>query len=572
MPQNPSLRKNSLLPLHLTFLTLSSCILSATNSIHVDWDFESPAYIEYESIARGNNGWYHFYHEDGDRSNVPTDDTANGDIFLTSDIAYTGDQSIAFQLFEHTNTFKDRVELQIAEWHRGSALKFGDERFVGYRIYIDDISGPFKRHFMQVWQPNCGSKVPFTMTFTNEHGDWRWEASARDFDMTDNFATQPISKGQWHTFVFRFLPHYDEESQDGEIEIWLNGKIVASYIGPWSEKPGNILPGYDPVKDTMTIRCGLYGGPGGVHRPEQSIAFDDIRMGTTFSEANPADHIIEFEAEDGQLTGSLAVYGHTDASFGQYIEEPDGTTGQGTAEYQFSIPSAGDYNVWLLAYGETPGDDSIYVSIDGGSDTYCGIPTGSTFAWRKLFAAGGSTLTYSLSSGSHTLKLKRREKGAKIDKIVLLPVGALKPSSLNQKTHIGIEAEKGRIQTPFAIYSEVGASGGDYIMQPIGSSSTGFAEFDFHLTTSGNYNIWLLARGDSGSTDSVKVSVNGSTDINCSVNIGSDFTWKKLNQMGGSTVKYTLGPGFHTLKISKREAGTKIDRIVIVEENVVFEP
>ena len=67
--------------------------------------------------------------------------------------------------------------------------------------------------------------------------------------------------------------------------------------------------------------------------------------------------------------------------------------------------------------------DSFYMQLDDGSSSQATITQG---AWN--WKAAGSKLN--LSSGTHTLKLKNREDGASVDKILLTKDKNYKPSAL----------------------------------------------------------------------------------------------------------------------------------------------
>ncbi len=537
---------------------------------HVSREFEEPATIQYEWVARDEFGWYHRYTEDGVTSNIPTDDWPYGEVYLATERAYSGARSLAMKSLANTNDHKDRVEIEIANWSGPEALRFDQTRYVAYRLYIDEESGVFPKHFTQVWQANCAAKVPFTMTFNDEYGDWRWEAAARSFTVKEIFAGQTISKGQWHTFVFKFVPQYVESGKDGEIRIWLDGRPAGTYIGPWGEMPGHVWPGYDPVKETMSIRCGLYAGPGGVAHPAQSLYFDDYRMGTSFAEVNPDADRLEFEAEAGVLSGAMKRIAHPDASFGFCIEEPDGATnGTGSVDYAFELSEPAALNLWLLAYGETGNDDSVYVSMDGETNRYCGILQGTTFRWRKLKEAGAAdVLSWALAAGPHSLRLTRREQGARIDKVFLQKPGELDPASLTPRNRIELEAEDGTISEPFVVVDDLSASGGQVLSQT-NLSGTGTANYDFFVPTNGIYTIWMSGCGTNSATDSVYVSVDGSERASCALPAVSSgiFMWRQLTEwLGTAPLAFELTAGHHTLQLSRREYNFRIDRIVIVEQ------
>ncbi|QHI68276.1 heparin lyase I family protein [Tichowtungia aerotolerans] len=539
-------------------------------------EFEEPAYIQYEWVARGEAGWYHRYTEDDVTSSIPTDDWEFGNIYLSEEKAYSGSRCLAVQSMVNSNSLKDRVEIEVANWSGDEALQFGQTRYVAYRLYIDEESGVFAKHFTQVWQPNVAAKVPFTMTFVDAYDDWRWEAAARSFTLKSVFASQTISKGQWHTFIFQFTPRYTEINQDGEIRIWVDGVLAGTYVGPWGEMPGHVWPDYDPVGPAMSIRSGLYAGPGGVFHPYQGLYFDDYRMGTSFDEVNPDAGRLEFEAENGELSGGLQRIAHSDASFGWCIEEPDGmTNGTGFAEYEFELDEAATVHLWLLAYGETGNDDSIYVSMDGENHRYCGLPQGTTFSWKKIWEVGDSDpLEYSLSAGSHTLRLTRREQGARIDKVFIQKPGDLDPASLTPRNRIELEAESGVLTDPFVAVNDPGVSGGQYLSQT-NPSGTGTADYDFYVPTTGVYNLWVSGCGTTGAMDSIYVSMDGSLRISCALPVSSDgiMLWKTLTDWGGSTpLEFDLSGGHHTLRLSCREYNFRIDRLILVKESQSIHP
>jgi hypothetical protein len=92
------------------------------------------------------------------------------------------------------------------------------------------------------------------------------------------------------------------------------------------------------------------------------------------------------------------------------------------ADYAIDVPASGSYYVLIRDYGATSSDDSVYVSIDGGSTTQT-VTAGRTLDWK----ASPGTLT--IPAGRHTLTIWDREDGVEIDKIVLstsatLPTGA----------------------------------------------------------------------------------------------------------------------------------------------------
>jgi hypothetical protein len=81
-------------------------------------------------------------------------------------------------------------------------------------------------------------------------------------------------------------------------------------------------------------------------------------------------------------------------------------------DYLVAAPSAGNYYVHLRDYGATSSDDSVYVSIDGGSTTQV-VTAGRTLDWKT------SPGTLSIPAGLHTVTIWNREDGIEIDRIVV---------------------------------------------------------------------------------------------------------------------------------------------------------
>jgi hypothetical protein len=80
--------------------------------------------------------------------------------------------------------------------------------------------------------------------------------------------------------------------------------------------------------------------------------------------------------------------------------------------YLVNVSSPANYYVHLRDYGGTSNDDSVYVSIDGGSTTQT-VTAGRTLDWKS------SPGTLSIPAGLHTVTIWDREDGIEIDKIVL---------------------------------------------------------------------------------------------------------------------------------------------------------
>jgi len=81
--------------------------------------------------------------------------------------------------------------------------------------------------------------------------------------------------------------------------------------------------------------------------------------------------------------------------------------------YNFNVTEAGDYGLWARTIAPNTSDDSFWISIDNGAwFSWNNIAPSTSWVWSKAN-------NYTLSIGTHTLKIGYREDGAKLDKILI---------------------------------------------------------------------------------------------------------------------------------------------------------
>ncbi len=144
------------------------------------------------------------------------------------------------------------------------------------------------------------------------------------------------------------------------------------------------------------------------------------------------------EAESGTITAPMVVKNAAAiASGGKYIITPNGTgnvtssggTG-GLATYNFSVPRTGLYTVWVREYAANANDDTCWVRMDNGQYTVWTMqrPATPMLLWDAVNnSAGQDPIRYNLTAGAHTLRIKHREDGAAIDRIVITDDPAFVP-------------------------------------------------------------------------------------------------------------------------------------------------
>jgi hypothetical protein len=146
---------------------------------------------------------------------------------------------------------------------------------------------------------------------------------------------------------------------------------------------------------------------------------------------SPAGNSVQvwLEAEEGSVVAPMGVVSDAQASSGQYIWVPQGPGDLsdplqpgGSATYTFQVPQSGNYVIWGRVISNSGGDDSFFVSVDSGPyalwDTL--LSGVEVWGWDLVNHRGGADpVVYSLAAGPHTLVIKQREDGTKIDRILI---------------------------------------------------------------------------------------------------------------------------------------------------------
>jgi hypothetical protein len=148
--------------------------------------------------------------------------------------------------------------------------------------------------------------------------------------------------------------------------------------------------------------------------------------------------LVWLEGESGSLTAPMAIGSDSQASSGAYVWIPEGvgnaldiSQSTGSVAYTFSVPVAGNYVVWGRLIDIL--GNSFFVSMDSGSYALWDTVGGSTWGWDRVYNRGGADpVVYSLGAGQHTLVIKHREDGAKLDRILITSNMAYVPQGLGE--------------------------------------------------------------------------------------------------------------------------------------------
>ena len=230
------------------------------------------------------------------------------------------------------------------------------------------------------------------------------------------------------------------------------------------------------------------------------------------------------------------------------------------------LPPAFRGEAYVVTFEANSGDAPLSWSVTSGA-----LPSG-----LSLSAAGVLAGTPG-EDGIFTFEVSVTDADGDVDRRVftLLVVGA--GGSLGAYREVGgqmvMEAEHFTDAAPLGAHAwEVvtagGASGGatDNAIQalPNSGSSAGAAgdgasvAYRVEFATAGDYIIHVRGTGPDGSSDSVHVSVDGSTtDFRTLSLSSSEWVWKR------STNAFSITPGLHTIHVWMREPGSIVDKIVV---------
>ena len=124
---------------------------------------------------------------------------------------------------------------------------------------------------------------------------------------------------------------------------------------------------------------------------------------------------IEAEISTGR-TGNFVAVSEAGRGNGQYMHTPNGSGTDASANYityDLDVTNGGAFYLWLLSTGPDSGSDSFWVALDTGADTQ--VTTGANGAWEWKKLSGALTIP----DGRHTLFIRVREDGARVDQIYL---------------------------------------------------------------------------------------------------------------------------------------------------------
>jgi len=161
--------------------------------------------------------------------------------------------------------------------------------------------------------------------------------------------------------------------------------------------------------------------------------------------------MIWIEAEDAQVISSgMKIGSDINASGEGYIYAPKGSDphDKGYLEYEIDIPEPGTYRLWARCYWPDTAANSFLESFDGGTETILGNDL-SFDSWH--WVPGQS---YPFSEGKRLLRIRDREDGSRLDKLLLTPSSAYIPKGVGEVKEISIYPEAVGVKLVHSSYTD----------------------------------------------------------------------------------------------------------------------
>lgn len=128
-----------------------------------------------------------------------------------------------------------------------------------------------------------------------------------------------------------------------------------------------------------------------------------------------------------------------------------------------------------------------------------------------------------------------------------------------------LEAEDATLSGSMVVANDTSANGGKYVSVGIGSESSNtdndFAEFTVWIAREGNYKVIANALGPNGKSNSFFAQINQGAQYVWDISNNNTWNSASIEDRGTGEVIEHLAVGFHTLRISSREAGSQLDYV-----------
>lgn len=216
---------------------------------------------------------------------------------LTTLEHFKGNSSIVYQMPQTTisgSVTNDKSQHRIFGGSDVVAMGFNDKRYFGFAVKLDDLTEQpvLPCQLFQIWQGTPMSPpVDLSIAPGGSGNTFVIKLFIRNNSTTANpsaattIYTGSIQKGVWNTFVLMSIMRNTQDTQDGEIKLWVNGGEVVRWFGRVGYANGIVYAG-NPY--TPNAKFDAFFGP---YRACQNanikMYYDQVKYATTYSAADP---------------------------------------------------------------------------------------------------------------------------------------------------------------------------------------------------------------------------------------------------------------------------------------------
>jgi len=143
----------------------------------------------------------------------------------------------------------------------------------------------------------------------------------------------------------------------------------------------------------------------------------------------------EYEAENGDVTYPMQILNDVSASGGKYVEVPVEYPDDSNAKvvFTFTVAEEADFVIWGRIQSGDYLHDSFKVIMDKQPEVVWHISGNYNWTWDQVYELNGNDpVIFHLTAGVHTLGIKNREWGSKLDKVIITSDLSFNPSNLNK--------------------------------------------------------------------------------------------------------------------------------------------
>ncbi|UCE05707.1 MAG: hypothetical protein JSW07_19270, partial [bacterium] len=162
----------------------------------------------------------------------------------------------------------------------------------------------------------------------------------------------------------------------------------------------------------------------------------EVTEGDATIEPPEAKNYFEYQAENGHITHPMQIMNHnTTASNGKYVEVPEEYPDDSNAKvvFTFTVAEEADFVIWGRVKSGDYLHDSFKVIMDEQPDIVWHISGNYNWTWDQVYEYNGDDpVIFHLTAGTHTLDIKNREWGSKLDKVIITSDLSFIPENLNK--------------------------------------------------------------------------------------------------------------------------------------------